>query len=98
MDSSPPRRPSAAQVLLGVFILWQLFFLFTYNYLQLSLGPPDWTEEDRRKGRSGGPPGPAERMVAVRLSRAPDAFPGVATALARPGSTAGAAGVVIRAG
>jgi hypothetical protein len=31
--SPPPRRPSNLQVFLGLFILWQLFFLFWSNFL-----------------------------------------------------------------
>jgi hypothetical protein len=44
MDPSHSRRPGLAPCLLGAFICWQLFFMITYNYLQLLNGPM----EDRR--------------------------------------------------
>jgi hypothetical protein len=31
MNANPPRRPSIAQVLLGLFVVWQLLFLFAAN-------------------------------------------------------------------
>jgi hypothetical protein len=47
--SSPPSSasPTTAQVFLGIFVLWQLFFLFTYNFV--TLGNDLRKEEDYKK-------------------------------------------------
>jgi hypothetical protein len=37
MAPATSTRPTLAQVLLGLFILWQLFFLFASNYLMIAL-------------------------------------------------------------
>lgn len=42
MDTPSPHRPTKAQILLGLFILWQLFFLVAANYAgALMIVPPE---------------------------------------------------------
>jgi hypothetical protein len=45
MDSPPTNRPSLAQVCLGLFVLWQLFFLGASNLLELFPHRPEERDE-----------------------------------------------------
>lgn len=57
MKDGSPRWP---QVLLGVFIVWQLFFIFALNYTQLMLGPADGPLLDKP---DGAPPDAVDRAA-----------------------------------
>lgn len=60
MDAPAPHRPRLSQVLLGVFILWQLFFVLALNYTQIMLGPAD---QPLVRLPDEGPPGLVERAA-----------------------------------